>query len=100
MARNRAIPNFLYGTLGLAVVGTAAYFAIRSIRARGLADGDEDTMMRLRRKTRSLGRTVKDSAQKVSREAVRGFEDTGDAITEVSQAGLGYAQQTRGTDRL
>ena len=100
MARNRAIPNFLYGTLGLAVAGTIGYFAYRALQRRSAEHGDEDAMMRLRRKGRSLGRTVKDSAQNIGKEAVRGFEDTGEALTEVSQSGLEYAQQSRGVDRL
>jgi hypothetical protein len=82
MARNRVIPNLLYGTLGLAAVGTATYFALRSLRARREAHGEESPMLSLRRSTRNVGRAAKDSAQKVGKDIKRGVADTGEALAE------------------
>ena len=85
MARNRVIPNLLYGTLGLAAVGTATYFALRSLRARRAAHGEDSTMLSLRRSTRNVGRAVKDSVQKIGKDVSRGANDTGEALAEVGK---------------
>ena len=85
MARNRVIPNLLYGTLGLAAVGTATYFALRSLRRRREAHGEESTMLSLRRSTRDVGRAVKDSVEKVGKSVKRGAMDTGEALAEVGR---------------
>ena len=83
MARNRVIPNLLYGTLGLAAVGTATFFAIRSLRRRRELHGEESTMLSLRRSTRNVGRAVKDTVQKIGKDVNRGVLDTGEALAEV-----------------
>lgn len=83
MARNRVIPNLLYGTLGLAAVGTASYFVLRSLRRRREGHGEESSMLSLRRSTRDVGRAVKDSTEKVGKSVKRGAKDTGEALAEV-----------------
>lgn len=83
MARNRVMPNLLYGTLGLAAVGTASYFAYRFLQRRR-AEG-EDTMMALRRSTRDAGRAVKDTAQKVGKDVKRGASDSADAVVKAGK---------------
>lgn len=85
MARNRVIPNLLYGTLGLAAVGTAAYYAFRALRARAAEHGEDSSMLDLRRSTRDVGRAVKDSAAKIGKSAKRGAKDTGEALAEVGK---------------
>ena len=80
MARNRAVPNFLYGTLGLAVVGTATYFAVRAVRRRRHGEG---AMLSVRRASRKAARAAKDTAQQVGTDIQRGASDTGDALVDV-----------------
>lgn len=85
MARNRVIPNLLYGTLGLAAVGFASYYAFRTIRRRRELHGEDSSMLSLRRSTRNVGRAVKDSTKKVGKDISRGVNDTGEALADVGR---------------
>ena len=96
MARNRVIPNFLYGTLGLAVVGVGTFFAVRAVRRRRHASGD-DPMLGLRRSTRKIGRSVKDTGEQLGKDIRRGVEDTGEALAE---AGNEFASPTTSYNRI
>lgn len=96
MARNRVIPNFLYGTLGLAVVGAATFFAVRAVRRRG-EHAEGDSMLSLRRSTRKVARAVKDSGQQIGKELRRGVEDTGEALAE---AGNEFAAPSTSYNRI
>lgn len=85
MARSRFIPNLLYGTLGLAVTGVAAFYAFRALRNRRAASpSDEEAMLDVRRASRKAGRKVKEAGKAIG----RGIEDAGDKVedftTEVS----------------
>jgi hypothetical protein len=93
MARSRFLPNLLYGSLGLAVTGVAAFYAFRTLRRRRAERGDEDAMLSIRRASRKTGRAAKEAGKKVGRGIEDAGERVGDTITDVGnefQSTSGY----------